>query len=135
MSVRDGFFSVLTTATVGLCRLAAGFSLSYDNTFARTWRVNEYPADRIVNDWISVRQRNPVQPECDQKDWRIKSASIKSLRLRYTNPNNGLNNLIKKPPHTIIEFVKELSKSSWMLSLFRLELLIGWNVWFLLLIN
>ena len=53
-----------------------------------------------------------MQPECDQKDRRIKSASIKSLRLRYTNPNNGLNNLIKKPPHTIIEFVKELSKSS-----------------------
>ena len=47
---RDGFciliFSVLTTATGGLCRHAASVSLSYENTIPRTRRVNEYPGEK-----------------------------------------------------------------------------------------
>ena len=44
-------FSVSTTATGDLCRHAAAFPLSYDNTIARARRVNEYPGEKMKKVW------------------------------------------------------------------------------------
>ena len=60
-------FSVSTTATGGLCRHAAAFSLSYAITtpsrgvsrckMKKEWELFKHYTDTIVNDWISGRQK------------------------------------------------------------------------------
>lgn len=113
-----------------LCRRAAAFSLSYDGTIARTRRVKKYSsviwkqcgnyflpyADRIANDWIFVRQRTRCSQ--NQIEWpKIKVGPFQITRTRYTNSKWWIKQIDRKGPHNIIEFVEELSKSSWMLTI------------------
>ena len=67
--------------------------------------------------------RNPVQPECEQKDWRKK---VGLYQITKTNSNNGLNYLIEKCrkillicKRAIIEFLNVRFTSAWTVNLLK----------------